>query len=160
MSRHSSPAVNHHRPRLLGRAFLPALGAAAALLLSACTGAAASQKAASSGSAGMGAASRAAVHKITAEEAKNMMTAGGVTIVDVRTQAEYDGGHVPGAIVVPVESIGDAMPAALPDKDATLLVYCHSGRRSAIASDKLAALGYQHVYDFGGIQDWPYDVVK
>ena len=95
--------------------------------------------------------------KITAEEAKKMMDAGGVTVVDVRTAEEYAAAHIPGAVLVPVESIGEAMPEALPDKDAVLLVYCRSGRRSAAASQKLAALGYTAVYDFGGINDWPYE---
>lgn len=98
--------------------------------------------------------------KITAEEAKEKMDAGGVTIVDVRTPAEYDEGHVPDAVLVPNESIGETEPPELPDKDAILLVYCRSGRRSKEASDKLAELGYRNVYDFGGILDWPYDTIK
>lgn len=97
------------------------------------------------------------VTKIDAEKAKAMMDAGGVTVVDVRTAEEYAEGHVPGALLVPLESIGGQAPAALPDQKATLLVYCRSGRRSAQAAAKLAELGYGHVYDFGGILDWPYD---
>ena len=58
------------------------------------------------------------------------------------------------------ESIGSEMPEALPDKEATLLVYCRSGRRSKDAAQKLLALGYQSVYDFGGVIDWPYELVK
>lgn len=88
-----------------------------------------------------------------------MMDKGGVTVVDVRRQDEYDAGHIANAVLVPNESIGDTAPAALPDKDATLLLYCRSGHRSAQAAAKLAALGYTHVYDFGGINSWPYDVV-
>ncbi len=52
------------------------------------------------------------------------------------------------------------MPEALPDKEATLLIYCRSGRRSKDAAQKLLALGYQNVYDFGGVIDWPYELVK
>lgn len=100
-----------------------------------------------------------AYHKITAEEAKKMMDEGGVTIVDVRTEEEYKEGHVPDAILVPNETIADEPPEALPDQDAKLLVYCRSGRRSKDASDKLVEMGYQNVYDFGGIIDWPYDTV-
>ena len=48
----------------------------------------------------------------------------------------------------------------MPDKEATLLVYCRSGRRSKDAAQKLLALGYQSVYDFGGVIDWPYELVK
>lgn len=95
---------------------------------------------------------------ITQEEAKAKMDAGNVTIVDVRTQAEYEQGYIPGAILVPNETIGDALPEALPDQEAVLLVYCRSGRRSKQAAEKLVALGYQTVYDFGGIVDWPYDI--
>lgn len=101
-----------------------------------------------------------AYHKITAEEAKTMMDEQTVTVVDVRTEAEYQEGHIADAVLVPNESIADQMPEALPDKEATLLVYCRSGRRSKEASDKLLELGYRNVYDFGGINDWPYDVVK
>ncbi len=95
---------------------------------------------------------------ITPEEAKAKMDAGNVTIVDVRTQAEYEQGYIPGAILVPNETIGDALPEALPDQESVLLVYCRSGRRSKQAAEKLVALGYQTVYDFGGIVDWPYDI--
>ena len=99
-------------------------------------------------------------HKITAEETKTMMDEQTVTVVDVRTEAEYQEGHIADAVLVPNESIADQMPEALPDKEATLLVYCRSGRRSKEASEKLLELGYRNVYDFGGINDWPYDVVK
>ena len=99
-------------------------------------------------------------HKITAEEAYEMMQAQEVIVVDVRTAAEYESGHIENAVLVPNESIGDSMPEALPDTDAVLLVYCRSGRRSKEASEKLLAFSYQNVYDFGGISDWPYDIVE
>ena len=60
-------------------------------------------------------------------------------------------------MLLPAETIGDARPEELPDKDAEILVYCRSGRRSKEAAKKLAALGYTNVYDFGGINDWPFD---
>lgn len=101
--------------------------------------------------------SGAAYHKITAEEAKRMIDAGGVIIVDVRTKEEYEEKHIPGAILVPLETIGDNQPEALPDKEAVLLIHCRTGRRSKQASDKLSAMGYQNLYDFGGIVDWPYE---
>lgn len=96
-------------------------------------------------------------HKITAEEAKKMMDEGGVVVVDVRTAEEYAQKHIPGAILVPNESIGEELPEALPDLDAVLLIHCRTGVRSKQASDKLASLGYRHIYDFGGIVDWPYE---
>ena len=80
--------------------------------------------------------------------------------VDVRTREEYDGGNIENAVLVPNESIGSEMPEALPDKEATLLIYCRSGRRSKEAAQKLLSLGYQSVYDFGGVIDWPYELVK
>ena len=103
---------------------------------------------------------KAAYQKISAEEAYEMMTSQEVVVVDVRTREEYDGGHIENAVLVPNESIGSEMPEALPDKEATLLIYCRSGRRSKDAAEKLLALGYQSVYDFGGVIDWPYELVK
>ena len=103
----------------------------------------------------------AAYHKISAEEAYEMMVSQEVVVVvDVRTREEYDGGHIENAALVPNESIGSEMPEALPDKEVTLLIYCRSGRRSKDAAQKLLALGYQSVYDFGGVIDWPYELVK
>lgn len=98
-----------------------------------------------------------AYHKITAEQAKEMIDKDDVTIVDVRTKEEYAEKHIPGAVLLPNESIGEEPPAELPDKDAVLLVHCRTGVRSKEASDKLVALGYTKVYDFGGIADWPYE---
>ena len=103
---------------------------------------------------------KAAYQKISAEEAYEMMASQEVVVVDVRTREEYDGGHIENAVLVPNESIGSEMPEALPDKEATLLVYCRSGRRSKDAAEKLLKLGYQSVYDFGGVIDWPYELVK
>ena len=103
---------------------------------------------------------KATYHKISAEEAYEMMASQEVVVVDVRTREEYDGGHIENAVLVPNESIGSEMPEALPDKEATLLIYCRSGRRSKQAAEKLLKLGYQNVYDFGGVIDWPYELVK
>ncbi len=83
----------------------------------------------------------------------------GLVVVDVRTQEEFDGGHIPGAICIPNESIVDAQPAELPDLEQTILVYCRSGRRSKEAAQKLADMGYTEVYEFGGIIDWTGEVV-
>ncbi len=98
--------------------------------------------------------------KISAVDAKARMDSGDtIIILDVRTQEEYDAGHIPGAILVPNETIVDKQPELLPDLDAEILVYCRSGNRSAQAAKKLIAIGYTNVVDFGGIIDWPYDVV-
>ena len=82
-----------------------------------------------------------------------------VTIVDVRTQSEYDEGHIQNAVLIPNETIGSDPPTNLPDKNAIILVYCRSGRRSEEAARKLVNLGYVSVYDFGGINDWTYGTV-
>lgn len=103
---------------------------------------------------------KAEYHKISAEAAKTRLDSGdAVVLLDVRTQEEYDAGHIEGAILLPNETIADTPPDALPDKDAEILIYCRSGNRSAQAAKKLVAMGYTNVYDFGGIIDWPYDVV-
>ena len=101
--------------------------------------------------------------KITPQQAKARMAEPGVIVLDVRMQQEYDAGHIPNAVLLPLPLIeaGDAAVAkALPDKDAEILVYCRSGRRSAIAANALINMGYTNVFDFGGINDWPYEVVK
>jgi phage shock protein E len=98
--------------------------------------------------------------RITAAEAKNMIDNEAVTIVDVRTQEEYDEVHIAGSILIPDTSIEKLAPGLLTDKNATILVYCRSGRRSEIASKKLIEMGYLKVYDFGGIIDWPYETVS
>ena len=94
---------------------------------------------------------------LTPEEAKTRLDAGGdVILLDVRTQEEYDGGHIPGAVCLPNEDILPDLPLPF-DKDAEILVYCRSGRRSAEAAEKLANMGYTNVADFGGILNWPYE---
>ena len=95
---------------------------------------------------------------LTAEEAKHRMDENSDAIVlDVRTQEEFDQGHIPGAICLPNEFIAADMPFPFA-KDTELLLYCRSGHRSAEAAEKLRDLGFSNVFDFGGILDWPYDI--
>ena len=95
---------------------------------------------------------------ITAEEAKQIMdTEEGYIILDVRTQEEYDEGHIPGAILISHEEITEKAEEVLTDKDQLILVYCRSGRRSKLAVEALAELGYTNIKEFGGIIDWPYE---
>ena len=97
--------------------------------------------------------------QITQEAAKEMMDTQEVIVLDVREQSEYDSGHIPGAVLLPVGSIGEKTAAAvIPEKDSTVLVYCRSGNRSKTASSTLAGLGYTNVYEFGGINTWPYEI--
>lgn len=96
---------------------------------------------------------------ITSKDAKDMMDESkDITILDVRTKEEYETKHIPGAILLPNETItGESVSAAGLSTEKTILVYCRSGRRSKEASQKLADLGFSKVYDFGGINDWSYE---
>lgn len=99
--------------------------------------------------------------RITGEEAADMMKEE-VIILDVRTEEEYAEGHIPGAVLLPYDTIrADSAAEMIPDQKKTVLVYCRTGRRSEIAAMTLVQLGYGEVYDFGGIMtDWNGDVVK
>ena len=80
-------------------------------------------------------------------------------ILDVREQDEYDSGHLPGAGLLPVGTIDETTAAeVIPEKGSTVLVYCRSGNRSKTASSTLADLGYTNIYEFGGINTWPYEI--
>ena len=100
-----------------------------------------------------------AYEQITQEKAKEMMDTQDVIVLDVREQDEYDSGHIPGAVLLPVGTIDeDTAGEVIPEKDSTVLVYCRSGNRSKAASDTLVKLGYTKVYEFGGINTWPYAI--
>ena len=99
--------------------------------------------------------------QITPQEAKNIMDSGEEHIIlDAREQYEFDEGHIPEAILIPYTEIEKKAEQMIPDKNLQILVYCRSGRRSKLASESLAKLGYTNVKEFGGIIDWPYEVVK
>ena len=99
--------------------------------------------------------------QISAEEAKAIMdTEKEYIIIDARTGSEFAEGHIEGAILIPEYEIADRAEKELPNKDALILVYCRSGRRSKIASEELVKLGYTNVKEFGGIIDWPYEIVR
>ena len=111
--------------------------------------------------------------QISQEEAKQMMKKDdGHVIVDVRRQDEYDAGHIPGAVLIPNESIGTdgavlipnesigtERPEELPDLNQIILIYCRSGNRSKQAAQKLFDMGYTRIYEFGGIIDWTGEIV-
>lgn len=99
--------------------------------------------------------------QITAEQAKTIMdTEKDYIIIDARTEEEFAEGHIKNAILIPEYEIASRAEKELPDKEQLILVYCRSGRRSKIASEELVKLGYTNVKEFGGIIDWPYEVVK
>ena len=93
--------------------------------------------------------------RISHEEALEMIDREDVVIVDVRSLSEFMEGHIENAVSLPLDQIGDYAGDVIRDKDQTILVYCRSGNRSRTAAYALIALGYTHVYDFGGINGWP-----
>ena len=101
--------------------------------------------------------------QISMDEAKQIFESGGADsyiILDVRTSDEFADGHIPGAINVANESIGAESPAELADKNQLIYVYCRSGNRSKQAAEKLVALGYTNIVEFGGIIDWTGEIEK
>lgn len=98
--------------------------------------------------------------KISPEEAKEIMDSEEAIVLDVRTKEEFGQGHIEGAVLLSVDEISSKAEEVLKEKKAKILVYCRSGNRSATAARTLIELGYENVLDFGGIIDWPYEVVK
>ena len=99
--------------------------------------------------------------QITAKEAKNIMdTETDYIILDVRTEEEFKEGHIKNALLIPDYEIAEKAESVLTNKEQLILVYCRSGRRSKIAANELVTMGYSNIKEFGGIIDWPYDVVK
>ena len=96
--------------------------------------------------------------KISPDVAKKMMN-DKVIIVDVRSQSEYNTGYIENALLIPGNNIKELATKILPDLNATILVYCRSGNRSKKATKLLIDMGYQNVYDFGGINNWNYKLV-
>ncbi|MBQ8912025.1 MAG: rhodanese-like domain-containing protein [Clostridia bacterium] len=97
---------------------------------------------------------------ITQQQAKEIMDSEQPhVILDVREENEFAQGHIPGAILLPHEKIQQLAPTLRPDKNALILVYCRRGRRSKIAAEALADMGYSNVKEFGGILDWKYEIV-
>lgn len=136
----------NHRPLILA-ALAGALGA---ISLAGCSSEPASAAASTDA---------AAYERVDAARAKEIMdTEDGYVILDVRTQAEYDEGHIPGAVLLPHDTIAEDAACALPDTDQLVLVYCRSGNRSKQAAQALADQGYTNVVEFGGIKDWPYEI--
>ena len=129
-------------------------------LFTAC-GAQTQNTASTSQAAAPSSSANAVYHSLTPKEAKARMDSKDeIIVLDVRTKAEYDEGHIENAILIPNEEISTEKPEQLPDLDAEILVYCRSGRRSKEAANKLVDMGYTNVYDFGGIIDWEYEIVS
>ena len=108
-----------------------------------------------------GSAAKESFQRISPEEAaRRMKEETDFILLDVRTQEEYAQTHIPGAICIPNETIGEEAPPELPDKAQLILVYCRSGNRSRQAAGKLAKLGYTNVVEFGGINSWSGETVS
>lgn len=98
---------------------------------------------------------------ISSKEAQQMIEDNkDALILDVRTAAEYESGHIPNAVNLSNEDIQAGKVDSLKDKSQLIMVYCRSGNRSRQAAQKLAELGYTNVVDFGGIQSWQGDIEK
>lgn len=98
--------------------------------------------------------------RISAQEAKAVIDSEDVIILDVRTKEEHITGHIENSVLLPVTDIAKKAEELLVDKNAKILVYCRSGNRSAQAAKQLISMGYTNVYDFGGITDWSYEIIK
>ncbi|MBF8983138.1 rhodanese-like domain-containing protein [Lutibacter sp. B2] len=96
--------------------------------------------------------------KITPEQAKERLEKEeGIILLDVRTEEEYKEKHIPNSILIPLQDLDKMVEEKISDKDTTIFVYCRSGRRSQSAAEKLIEMGYENVFDLGGIIDWPYE---
>lgn len=105
-----------------------------------------------------GESEKAVYQKITADEAKEMMTEDAV-ILDVRSEEEFASGHIPNAVLLPHTEIADQAEELLADREQTILIYCRSGNRSKTAANELIDMGYTKVYDFGGVNTWTGELV-
>lgn len=98
---------------------------------------------------------------ITSEDAKlELDKNSNIFLLDVRSQEEYDEGHIPNSMLMPVDELENLVLHEITDKNAKIFVYCAAGSRSEIACEKLVNLGYTNVYNLGGIIDWKYEIEK
>lgn len=98
--------------------------------------------------------------EIYASQAKQMMDEEDVVVIDVRDREEYEDGHIENAISLPLIDIKNTANEKLTNRAKPILVYCSTGRRSKQAAVELTKMGYRRVYDFGGLIDWQFDIVK
>ena len=84
----------------------------------------------------------------------------GIILLDVRTQEEYSENHIPRSTLIPLKVLARDASKKLPDKEATIFVYCRIGNRSRAAVKMLLKQGYTNIFDLGGIMRWPYKTVS
>ena len=94
------------------------------------------------------------VTNVNYETAKKIIDEENAIIIDVRTQEEFDSGHIDGALLIPVDVIDEKIEENVADKKTSIIVYCRSGNRSKTAADILINHGYENVYDLGSINNW------
>lgn len=101
-----------------------------------------------------------AIIKLSHGEAKRLMDSDDkLILVDVRTREEYEESYIDGAILIPLDELEAKATAKLPDKNSRIMVYCRSGKRSKQAAEILDRLGYNNIYDMGGLIDWPFELI-
>lgn len=100
------------------------------------------------------------VKRISSEEARKRLDANEpIVLLDVREKAEYADRHIPNSLNLPLSNIG-AVAQIVPDKNSTIFVYCLSGGRSQSAANQMTKMGYQNIYNLGGISGWKYETVS
>lgn len=100
-------------------------------------------------------------HRLTAEQAKEIFDSNpNSIIIDVRTEEEFNSSRIPKSINIPLSIIENEVLNRYPDKNTKLYLYCRSGNRSNQAANLLVNLGYTNVYDFGGIINWPFEIIQ
>lgn len=98
--------------------------------------------------------------KISQTEAKKIMdTNADIYIVDVRDEDELTEGYIENSVLIPLDTLTQNTTSIIPDKNKPVLVYCRSGKRSAVAAEELDKMGYKNVLDFGGIMDWAFEKI-
>lgn len=99
------------------------------------------------------------VKKVTSDEVVDLLKKDAI-LLDVRSESEYDGGHIPNAILLNVNDVENKIKDVSSDYDQAIIVYCRSGNRSATAAQTLIDMGYRNVYDLGAISNWEYEIEK
>lgn len=97
-------------------------------------------------------------YTISADQALDEVRDGAI-LVDVRGETEYQTGRIQGAINIPLDDLEQKLPEAADPED-TVIFYCQVGTRSKAAVQKALDMGYEQVYTAGGVEDWPYDLVR
>ena len=109
-------------------------------------------------SVGCGTSDSKSHEKVTAKEAKKLIDNQEVTIIDVRTQEEFESGHIPESRLLPLQELPTRLDEL--DKDTTYLIVCRSGNRSGQAQTLLKDAGFKKTYNLiGGVTVWPYSLV-